>query len=618
MEEKKTKRYIPVIILLVVFGMLTVALIGQNFWFGRKTVEGEMPPVLTNADFEDRTETEFDEEAECLYLWDSENENSQLLHRQMPQILKDMKAAVREVDVSREELPSLDQIDKIILGYSGYEKTRQEILTLSDWVSDGGQMLIAVVPEGDVVAEWMLGKAGVKSFGAIYYETSGLRLKDDLLLGGKGTEYQISNPFESSLPVVLDEECQVSVTTSDENEVPLIWQREYQNGKFVVVNIGIYEKGYRGLYAAAYSMLGEVCTWPVINGSAYYIDDFPSPVPDGENAYIMEDYGMNTEDFYTQVWWRDLSSMAEKYGIRFSGMVIESYSEQVEGPFESAPDSQTFSYFGNSILDQGGEIGLHGYNHLPLKLRNFHAEEESGSDNSYAWPGTEQMKDSLLELTDFCKTLFGKEEFQVYAPPANILSEEGRSLISEEFPQIRAIASVYQGDDTMYQQEYEVAEDGMIETPRILSGYFLDESTELYAMSELNMHYVCSHFQHPYDLLEAETGGELGWEQAYQQLCQYAEWEKSAAPGLRDLTASGMAAAVQRFYYLGLDQEITEEGITLSLSDFQDEAWLLLRFNEWEPDISEGAVAGGTIEYLQGNLYLVKAEEPQVIIKKKV
>ncbi len=49
MEEKKTKRYIPVIILLVVFGMLTVALIGQNFWFGRKTVEGEMPPVLTNA-----------------------------------------------------------------------------------------------------------------------------------------------------------------------------------------------------------------------------------------------------------------------------------------------------------------------------------------------------------------------------------------------------------------------------------------------------------------------------------------------------------------------------------------------------------------------------------------
>ena len=170
----------------------------------------------------------------------------------------------------------------------------------------------------------------------------------------------------------------------------------------------------------------------------------------------------------------------------------------------------------------------------------------------------------------------------------------------------------------MYTQEYEVAEDGLIETPRILSGYLLDSASDLYAMSELNLHYVSSHYQHPYDLLTAETGGEAGWEEAYRRLCGYADWLESAALGLRKLTASEMAGAVQRFYYVDVERELTEEGLTLTLSNFQDEAWFLARFNDWEPDISEGVVSGGTIEHLQGNLYLIKAEEAEVTVKKKV
>ena len=617
MEERKPKRYLPVLILLAVFAMLTVALIGQNFWLGNKKADGESVSILEKDSFESAAQGQqnLDQRLECLYLWDSREENSQILHEQMPQILRDMKVDFQEIDVSRQEIPSLEGFEKAILGYGDYAKTRDEIVGLSDWVSEGGQLLIALVPEGRGVTEWLLGKAGVESIGGAYYTTTGLRLQDELLLGGVKSEYEISAPFESSMTVVLDDECQISVTSNDESELPLLWQRSFHDGKYVVVNLGIYEKGYRGIYAAAYSMLGETCVWPVVNGSAFYIDDFPSPVPDGENPYIAEDYGMNTEDFYTQVWWQDISSMAEKYGIRFSGMVVETYSGETQGPFPSAPDSQTFSYFGNSLLTLGGEIGLHGYNHLPLRVAGTRKEE--AMDGSL-WPDAAQMQASLKELISFCEDLFPGNEFQVYAPPANILSEEGRSLIAEEFPQIRAIAGVYQGDETMYTQEYEVAEDGLIETPRILSGYLLDSASDLYAMSELNLHYVSSHYQHPYDLLTAETGGEAGWEEAYRRLCGYADWLESAALGLRKLTASEMAGAVQRFYYVDVERELTEEGLTLTLSNFQDEAWFLARFNDWEPDISEGVVSGGTIEHLQGNLYLIKAEEAEVTVKKKV
>ena len=363
-------------------------------------------------------------------------------------------------------------------------------------------------------------------------------------------------------------------------------------------------------------MLGEVCAWPVINGAAYYLDDFPAPVPSGEGKYIEEDYVLNIGDFYSQIWWNDISSLSEKYGLRYTGMVIEEYSDQVEGPFVNISGSQRFMYFGNSLLDLGGEIGYHGYNHMPLCLDGFDYEGEY--DAYETWGSYGDMKESLEELRSFCEGLYPDEEFQVYVPPSNILSEDGRRLLLEDFPEIRAVASLYLGSGAAYEQEYEVAEDGMVETPRVISGYILDDYMRLSAMSELNMHYASSHFQHPDDVLDGDRGASLGWEEMYQRLCEYVEWVDSSAPSIRYLTGSEMAGAVQRFYYVDVDRELTEEGLTLTLSNFQDEAWFLARFNDWEPDVSEGAVSGGAIEHLQGNLYLIKAEEAEVMVKKKV
>lgn len=618
MEKTKKTRYIPVLILLAAFVLLTVALIGQNFWFGEERTQEAAVTLLEADTYMDgsRAGDKLEKETECLYLWDSGDANSQILHEQLPQVFRDMKVEYEEIDISTEEIPAYESFEKVVLGYERYDQTEEEILALADWVADGGDLLIALVPEGNTVSEWFLERAGVESMGVSFYETPGLRLQDDLLLGGDRDDYPIEEPFESSLSVTLDEDCHVSITSSDENEMPLLWQREYREGKIVVVNLGIYDKGYRGIYAAAYSMLGGVCAWPVINGAAYYLDDFPAPVPSGEAQYIEEDYGLSISDFYTQIWWRDISTLAEEHGIRFTGMVIEEYSDQVEGPFESLSDSQRFMYFGNSLLDLGGELGYHGYNHMPLCLRGFDYEGEY--DGYVTWESYEDMKASLEELRSFCEGLYSREKFQVYVPPSNILSEEGRRLIVEEFPEIRAIASLYLGSDVTYEQEYEVSEDGIVETPRVISGYILDDYMRLSAMSELNLHYVSSHFQHPDDVLDADRGAELGWEEMYRRLCDYVDWLEGAAPSIRYLTGSEMAGAVQRFYYTDMEQEETEEGMTLSLSGFQDEAWFLVRFNDWEPDTTADAVSGGTIERLQGNLYLVKAEEEQVSIKKKV
>ena len=83
----------------------------------------------------------------------------------------------------------------------------------------------------------------------------------------------------------------------------------------MVVNLGIYVKAVRGIFSAAYSLLSDCTIYPVINGSAFYLDDFPSPVPGGNGEYIYRDYGINVRDFYANIWWPDILALAEKYGV---------------------------------------------------------------------------------------------------------------------------------------------------------------------------------------------------------------------------------------------------------------------------------------------------------------
>ena len=158
--------------------------------------------------------------------------------------------------------------------------------------------------------------------------------------------------------------------TDDEKKVPLIWENSYGKGKFVVDNFGLCEKATRGFFAASYSLLTDVMVYPVLNGSVFYLDDFPSPVPSGDGTYIKRDYGLSIKEFYTNIWWPDMLDMAEEHGVKYTGVIIDNYEDDVSGDVVEQEDVQRFQYFGNMLLHQGGELGYHGYNHKPLSLSN--------------------------------------------------------------------------------------------------------------------------------------------------------------------------------------------------------------------------------------------------------
>jgi len=261
-------------------------------------------------------------------------------------------------------------------------------------------------------------------------------------------------------------------------------------------------------------------------------------------------------------------------------------------------------------LNNGGELGFHGYNHMPLCLEGVDEDKKYGAYR--LWKSGKDIEAAVQELVDFSEELFPDNDFCVYVPPSNILSEEGRKELIKAAPQIKVIASTFLKDaeNIAYEQEFRVEEDGVISTPRITSGCVIDDYQMLVALSELNYQYVQSHFTHPDDTLDEDRGAALGWEYMSGCLEDYIEWIYESAPSICNVTGSGMGRAVEKYDKLTVQREYTDEGIRLRLGSFSGEACFLVR-------ISDGAIEGASgcsCEHISGSMYLLTADSDEIMI----
>ena len=552
------------------------------------------------------------EKATNLLVVDSSQEGVADAESMLDRVLLDMKVPTVTVDLAQDdEIPALKQYQTMVIAMPNLDPLGEHVLQIMQWVKKGGGVMFAMTPEKTGYLDVIGPQIGIESSAYKYVVTEGITPSEDFMLGG-GQTYMFSDPFKSSLSVALNDRAQVEAVSSN-GRTPLVWRSSVESGTAVMCNIGIYVKMVRGFYASAFSLLSSAMAYPVINSAAFYLDDFPSPVPSGNGKYIKRDYNMSISEFYSQVWWPDLVRLAERYGIRFTGVMIENYGDDTKNDPVRQTDNTQFEYYGGLLLRQNGEIGYHGYNHQPLVLPNT----DYGNEYTYVqWPNRKAIVDSLNELIAFQKTVLPAATSSVYVPPSNILSSEGRQIIGEDMPQIRAIASMaFPPDSSLeYVQEFGVAADGVVEAPRIVSGSMVNNSyMRLAAVSELNMHYVSTHFMHPDDLLDEDRGAKEGWETYRKGLEDYLDWLEQSAPSIRMQTGTECAAAVQRFSGLTVSMATSDDSWDLHLGNLIDQGWLMFRANNGTP----GRVRGGSLTRLTGNLYLLKATSATVHIKRK-
>lgn len=602
-------RYKGIIGICLIFAFITMILFVERSGIQYNYEARELALLPENVSIS-KSEALKNAKKDMLVIWNSEREESLTLYKQFKVILTDMKLGCSFVDASKEKDFDYSKYKGVIVLLNDLTPLGHSVFDLCEYVHKGNDVLLAMTLEKGPYSSVVENRLGIIDSSYSNARVENIFIDKDFMIGG-GRGFDIDDGFDSARALRLkSKNVKLHAWTNDDRKLPLIWEAGYGKGNFIVDNFGLYEKVMRGFYAASISLMGDACVYPVINGSTFYLDDFPSQIPSGNSEYINRDYGTSIRDFYVNIWWPDMMNFADKYGIKYTGLAIECYDDAVDGSTPTEPDEGTFLSFGNMLMRQGGEIGYHGYNHQPLCLGNV---DYKGEFEYKTWQSTSAMKSAFDELVDFCDKLFPEVDMNVYVPPSNILSKEGRNFLKKNYPQIKTISGIYFEDakvEASCVQEYDVGKDGIIDQPRIVSGCKMDNFMKLACISELNFHFINNHFTHPDDALDPERGAKLGWEKLTEHFDMYLDWLYTSAPCLRNFTGSEMSAAVQRFASVGVDTKYSKDKMTINISNFYDEASLMIRFNEKKPKKAHG----GKLTHITGDLYLLEAYEDSVEI----
>lgn len=533
-----------------------------------------------------------------LVLHDSKDESSMAIARNVEQVLRYMKKEYDLADIKQFSKPDPQYMTVIV--------TVENLGLLADldammqYAHNGGNVFLSRTPEYNDSLYRIYRKLGINSID-LPIVTNGIQMRSNLLIQGKNAKIGGESIVNSSIPVELDRQAKVHAVSAD--NMPLLWEAQHGQGKFLVYNgTNMQSAMNRGLIAGGISLLNQDFMYPIFNMKITYIDDFPAPFRQGIEPSIYREYRKDIPSFFRDVWWPDMIKLAADYDVTYTGAIIKTYNNRVSAPFadEEGTDSNNLITYGRDLVKLGGELGIHGYNHQSLVT-----DQATASHYEYkAWPDEASMAESLSYLNDYIKKVFSSYDVQVYVPPSNVLGAEGRRALKTSFPDLRVIASLYAESDSTHEyiQEFSVAEDGIVELPRITSGYSRTDIHDWYIANAITSIGVFSHFVHPDDVLDKERSNNKSWPELAKDFQRMMEELYQHYPWLRSQTASEAAASLESYLQTDVYIAHTDKKMTGYMNNFSDEMYYILRTNK-----KMTSLVNCTVEKIEEGAYLVRA-----------
>jgi hypothetical protein len=350
-----------------------------------------------------------------------------------------------------------------------------------------------------------------------FIETSGVKFYTSFFPGMETIKPSGKVVSGSSLKVNLSPD--VDIIAASDDDTPLLWEMPYGNGRIIYSNTSIFEGNTsRGLLTQLIAYGNDYFIMPVFNSKIAHIDDFPAPIPEGNNKKIYDEYNMNNINFFKKVWWPDMEAIAQRQKLRYTGFIIGDYTDATDK--DNISDftdklKETTGYFGREIFQDGGELGVHGYNHFSLALEggiNF-------DDYGYTpWTSIDDMVFSLEKLKGLTKDLYGEEvKIFSYVAPSNLITKDGKKALTLALPNLKSISGIYEG---AYEPGLLIQEIGrdpdypeLYSLPRFSAGFHYSEDLMWSVYNAIGAYGIVSHFIHPDDLTDLERGHGKSWEE---------------------------------------------------------------------------------------------------------
>jgi len=539
-----------------------------------------------------------------LILSDAGESNSIGTLKHIEKVLQYMKIDYDSLDISDSTGIDPDEYYCIIFSFESLD-FMEDLTPYIDFVRKGGSLIFAVRPVIDPHFREISSFLGIDSFDGMEDDARGIKAEAALLAGIDEFKHDLDFIQNSSINIKLKKDPNIRLYLSTFNGIPLLWQTGYEKGRFIIFNgTMLNEKNNRGILTAVISLSGDTMVYPIANIKMVHIDDFPAPIPRGIDESIMEEFNRTIPQFYREIWWSDMVKLSKKHNLKYSGFVIENYGDTVKPPFEMTGrlDEENMLVYGKELLNLGGEIGLHGYNHQSLAPEGF-IKQDLGYNS---WASQEDMEEAMEILIGFIHSVFRNYRLKAYVPPSNILSDMGRAAIIAANEDLAVIASVYlpnlEGD--IYHQEFEMAPDGIIEFPRISSGYHYEPEEMWSIYNALNTHGIFSHFIHPDDILDPDRSRGQSWSELSKDFDLIFEDIERNYSWLNSYTISEGARELIKYIEIVPYIEYSDNKINIYCENFRPDAYFIMRTSK---DIS----GSDNIEYrrFNDNSYVLTLKE---------
>jgi len=533
----------------------------------------------------------------CL-VFDEMDELSVRIKENTEQVLYYMKQPHTVINMDREEL-DFSKCQSMLLTAS-LEHLENDVDTIDEFVHNGGKMFIMRSDQPDDVYNQLYRKLGFINF--TYLEGDyGIELTSNVLIGQKGLKF--TEDFIYNDVVAGELEDNVLLLAKTNKQVPLMWKKEYGSGAFVVFNgSGLDTKETRGLITGGISMLEPDYIYPIFNAKLFYIDDFPAPLPLGIEPSIYNEYRKDTPTFFRDVWWPQMIQAAKRFDVKYTAVAIQTYQNNVNPPFVRLEDEEMHNLiaFGREVIKSSGEIGIHGYNHQSMQM-----DKKIAAHFDYKpWDSQADMEASIQAILGYLSKAFPNYNVMSYVPPSNVLGLEGRQALVNAWPTLAVISSLYGVDENnrAYVQEFEIAEDGVIEMPRITSGYFDKNYNIWFEANTITSLGIFSHFIHPDDLLDNDRNHEQQWKDLYKDFEFLLDRLQTTYPWLRSITSTEAAVDVANLLLSDMKVEQDANHVKVNTTSEASNQYFIFR-----TDKKIGKLENCSVKKIDTNVYLVTA-----------
>ncbi len=505
----------------------------------------------------------------------------------------------------KEYEPDPGNLPEAVLVDSKSLDMKKDISVLGSYTEKGIHIIFCNLPEVTEVSKnpklrMMLGIKGVIRE---KIKVEGIRLMEGFLLGGlkeyildetmEKTQqdmdlvmpwYRISGGAKMFMHGMMEDEdveaCYMmtegDVITKNQNLPAVIWRNKYQNamvfgvnGEYLSTNAGL------GILSAMMVELKKYDIYPVINAQNLVVVNFPDLANENE-AEIMKRYSRSLKAVCRDIVWPGVVSVAQQNSRKLTCMI----APQMEYQDNLNPEEDTLVYYMKLFQEQNIEMGLSG-------------TYRKGTDVS-----TKLDKD--IEFLDGVVPEYSMLSFY----QGNMSDEELEDALKRKrFAQVRTIFT----DDNKSEQLVSYGQDNMVKQRSINDGYSHTFSENL-RMISIQTALGYSNIQVDINPIAFPVTDEDSWEKLSRKFAGNTSTYWKRFSKFEKTTLSESDARIRKFLALNYKQEKKGNTISLELSNFQEEAWFILRTQGEDIKYAEGA----EFEKIEDGAYLITATEPKV------